>query len=336
VSDFEIVRGSAGRGLIRDGPRVFAVPEALARDLAQAGDDAPRRWHDLVGELAGRRPLSPLWLRVVLVPAATADRAARRLSPFAGNAALVCFALAGMIGLAAGWLRPADVVPRSASAVAVGAGLFVLSALWHELGHAAALRREGLPAGRIGGGLLWVLPVLTCDVTAAALLPRGGRLRVDIAGMVFQFAAAGALAAVATVWPPAGHGATGALAAGVWNAVPLLRTDGHWLLLALVGLPDLDAPPPAAWAPRRARLAGIVMWRLVTAGSLVVLVLWLPWRADAWLARLGALALPAPAATVLRGLAWSIAAVGAWRAVRRARVLVLAVARDLALTSPPP
>jgi hypothetical protein len=139
---------------------------------------------------------------------------------------------------------------------------------------------------------------------------------------------------MATVWPPAGHGAVGALAAVTWNVIPLLRTDGHWLLLDLLGLSDLDAPPPPAWPWRRARMAGLVLWRVVTAATLLALVVWLPVRADAWLARLGAQALPAPAIVALRGLAWLVAAVGAWRALRRVRVLLLAVARDLALTRP--
>jgi putative peptide zinc metalloprotease protein len=333
VPEFEVIHGSAGRGLVRDGPQVFTVPEALARELALAGDDAPRRWRELVGEARGRRPSSPVWLRVVLVPAAAADRATRWLSPLAGNAALACLAVAGVSGLAAGVLGgAAATAPGSASAIATGTGLFVLTALWHEFGHAAALRREGLPAGRIGAGLLWVLPVLTCDVTAAALLPRAGRMRVDVAGMVFQFAAAGALAAVATVWPPAGHGAAGALAAVAWNIVPLLRTDGHWLLLDLLGLPDLDAPPPPAWSGCRLRVAGLVSWRVVTALSVLALVVWLPVRADGWLGTLGARTLPAPAIAALRGLAWLVAVVGGWRALRRARVLLAAVARDLTLT----
>jgi hypothetical protein len=332
VPDLELVRGPAGRSLVRDGPRVFAVPDALAQELAQAGDDADRRWRDLVGPAAGRRPSSPLWLRVVLVPAAVSDAIARRLAPLASTAALAGLASLGVAGLAAGGAA----LPGSAAGIAAGTGLFMLSALWHEVGHAAALRREGLPAGRIGAGLLWVLPVLTCDVTAAALLGRRGRVRVDLAGMVFQFAAAGALAALAAAWPPARHGAAGALAAVTWNAIPVLRTDGHWLLLDLLGLPDLDAPPPAAWGRRGWRLAGVTLWRLLTAASLLVLVLWLPCRIDLWLARCGAASCPAALVTAMRGLAWLLALVGGWRAARRARVLWRAMVRDLTLTPPAP
>lgn len=317
---------------MRDGSRVYTVPEALARELARAGDDAPRRWRELVGEASGRRSASSLWLRVVLIPATGVDGMARRLSPLAGTRALACLAATGVVGLAVGVTRGVTIASWSGSNLAVGTALFALTALWHELGHAAALRREGLPAGRVGAGLLWVMPVLTCDVTAAAVLSRAGRLRVDAAGMVFQFAAAGALAAMATRWPPAGHGAAGALAAVVWNAIPLLRTDVHWLLLDLLGLPDLEASPPPGWPRRGARVAGLVAWRIATAASLIALVAWLPWRADAWLARLGGGTLPSPTVVVLRGVAGLLAAVGGWRAARRAQVLLRAVARDLTLT----
>ena len=68
-------------------------------------------------------------------------------------------------------------------------GVFLVTALAHELGHAAALAREGWPPGSVGVGLLWVLPVGWCDVSAVALLPRRGRVRVDLAGVAFQLAA---------------------------------------------------------------------------------------------------------------------------------------------------
>ncbi len=334
MPEFEVTCGRDGRGLVRDGRRVFLVPAALARELARAGDEAPRRWREVVGGAGGRRPPSPLWLRVVLVPAAMVDRVARCLSPLAGTIPLMSLAAVGGVGLAAGLRHGVGPPPASASALATGAGLFVVTALWHEFGHAAALRREGLTAGGVGAGLLWVVPVLTCDVTASVLLPRRGRVRVDVAGMVFQFAAAGVLAAAAQAWPPAGHGAAGALAAVAWNAIPLLRTDSHWLLLDLLGLPDLDASPPAAWPQRRARLAGLALWRLATVAALVAVLAWLPWRVDAWVARLGGSGWPLPAVTAARILTWFVAAAGGWRAACRAWVLARAVVRDLSLTPP--
>lgn len=330
--DFEVVLGRSGWGLVRDGARVFRVPWALAQALAHAGDDGRRQWRALVGEIADRRPASPIWLRLVLLPAGAADRLARNLSPLAGTAGLLGLAAIGVAGLAVAAGLGARDATLSRAGAAGGVAVFVLTAIWHELGHAAALRHEGLRAGRIGFGLLWVLPVLTCDVTAAALLTRGGRLRVDAGGMVFQFAAAGLLAAVAHRWPPAGPGAAAALAAVIWNAIPWLRTDGHWLVLDLLGLPAQDAPPPPGWP--RPYLAALVLWRLTTAMSLLVLLLWVPWRVDALLARLGAAAWPAAAANLSRLAAWIVIGVGGWRALRQVRALLKAVARDLALTPP--
>lgn len=217
--------------------------------------------------------------------------------------------------------------PLAAGAdAAAGLGLFLVTAVWHEFGHAAALRREGLPSGRIGAGLLWVLPVLTCDVTAAALLPRSGRLRVDGAGMVFQFAAAGLLAGLAGRWGPAHHGATCALTAVAWNAFPLLRTDGHWLLLDLLGLPDLEARPPRGW-PRHRRFL-LAVWRCAAGAGLTAAAVLLPWRLDAWLFGGGGAAPMGSATTPLRAATWLLAALVGWRAGRRALKLARAMARD--------
>lgn len=311
---------------MRDGWRAYSVPDTLARELAAAGDDAGRRWRSLVGEPAAAPSGRSFRLRVGLLTAARADAVARRLAPLASNRGLSALILIGAAGL--GIARfVADLRPAAADGdVALGVGFFLVTAFWHEFGHAAAMRHEGLPAGRIGGGLLWVLPVLTCDVTATALLPRRGRLRVDGAGMVFQFAAAGALAGLAGHWAPARIGANLALAAVAWNIVPLLRTDGHWLLLDLVELPDLTAALPREWpASCRALLAA---WRVATGAALATAVVWLPWRVDHWLVGAGDATWLAGAVPVLRGLLWLLAALVGRRAGRRAWALIAAVLRD--------
>ena len=91
--------------------------------------------------------------------------------------------------------------------------MFLLTALWHELGHAAAIARYKYPPGAIGAGLLFVIPVLFADVTAVGVLPRAGRLRVDMAGVIFQFGLGGALALIGLV------GNTNGLLGGAWLAL---------------------------------------------------------------------------------------------------------------------
>ncbi len=332
MAEFRVITGRGDRWLVRDGGRLFVVPGALARELQEPGGRA--RWRQLAppprADARSRR--DALWLRVCLLPARWADALARLLAPLACTRALVVLVVVGVGGLVGAAVagRPASGAITADERVA-GLVLFIVTALVHELGHAAALRHEGLPAGRVGAGLLWILPVLYCDVTASGLLPRPGRVRVDVAGMVFQVAAAGVLASGAVV---SGHvapwlGATGAVIAVMWSATPLLRADGHWLLLDLLGLDDLAASPPRGWCVRHRRLLAVLaIWRVATILALTTAIVWLPWRVLRLAARLGAPGWSAGIRVVLwSGLA-ALFGLGAWRAGKRILGLLRALFRD--------
>jgi putative peptide zinc metalloprotease protein len=58
----------------------------------------------------------------------------------------------------------------------------VLSAGFHEFGHAAAARYGGATPGVMGVGLYLVWPAFYTDVTDSYRLGRGGRLRTDLGG----------------------------------------------------------------------------------------------------------------------------------------------------------
>jgi putative peptide zinc metalloprotease protein len=230
------------------------------------------------------------------------DALARRLAPLASWPMLGLQLSVGVGGYAqaagdlGGGVGPGGLrFGGSLDMMALSGGLFLLSALWHELGHAAALRREGYPAGNIGAGVLFVVPVLYCDVTPVAALTRTGRVRVDLAGIAFQLGAGGVCAALGA-W--LGHeallwAALAALLVVGWNLLPFLRTDASWLLADLVGLDSLDRPitvpsdggvrparPDRGGVPVRYRLlaAFMVLHRLATVVFLAALVLYLPWR----------------------------------------------------------
>lgn len=230
-------------GSVADRQRLAAALGAGAG--AAAGDPAaPAAALVVAGWLAGdagsppaRRPTS-LPLRTPLVPAAAVRAAARALAPLASWPALAIAAGGGVAALALA--RPWSVLasaPSAPSGSAPALLLFVACAVWHELGHAAALRREGYAPGGIGAGWLVFIPVLYADVSAVALLPRAGRLRVDLAGVAFQAGAAGALASLA-LWPPLSPAAVAVLrlaatattAALVGALLPLPRSDGGWAL----------------------------------------------------------------------------------------------------------
>ena len=169
-------------------------------------------------------------------------------------------------------------------------GCFFLTALWHECGHAAALRREGFPAGGFGAGLLLILPVLYCDVTPVAALPRRGRLRVDLAGVCFQLLAGGLLAAAGSWLAEPIPRAAGMLSllAVFWSLLPFVRSDGHWALADLLGIADLQVPlDPWRGADRaasqptgRTRLlaAYLVIHRTLEGLFVITLAVLLPWR----------------------------------------------------------
>src|SRR3954454_9107624 len=58
----------------------------------------------------------------------------------------------------------------------------VVSAGFHEFGHAAAARRGGATPGVMGAGVYLVWPAFYTDVTDSYRLGRGGRVRTDLGG----------------------------------------------------------------------------------------------------------------------------------------------------------
>ncbi|HZI98475.1 MAG TPA: hypothetical protein VFD41_13200 [Actinomycetales bacterium] len=120
-------------------------------------------------------------------------------------------------------------------------GLTVVSAGFHEFGHAAAARRGGATPGAMGTGLYLVWPAFYTDVTDSHRLGRGGRLRTDLGGLYFN-----AIVAVAMfgVWLVSGWDAVLLIIATqvlqmVRQLAPLVRFDGYHVLADLTGVPDL-------------------------------------------------------------------------------------------------
>lgn len=308
VSDsrrLEVQPHAHGPWLVRAGRRTLAVPPPVGRALlplhgaaliriparplsdasepgAPIGDAAATElvaeWLARSAECAAKRKRgagTPLMfpLQVTLLPTRLVARLARSLTPLASWPALASMSIVGLGSAFA--LRPWAVTSASASHIVspVALTLFGLGAVWHELGHAAALRREGYQPGGIGAGLLLVVPVLFADVSAVGLLPRAGRLRVDLAGLAFQSGAAGLYAVIGTVsqLPPqiavaVRAAATATLLALVYGLLPLPRSDGSWILRdALAG----DGPPTGRAA--RARRALTVL-QFALAGAACVLL----------------------------------------------------------------
>lgn len=262
-----------GRWLLRRFGRRYVLPSELGRRV-DAGE-APEldALFSMCADRTQRRSFGPRWKRTVL-PGKIVVAAADRVQAAASWPALLALTTAGGLAIA---LLQANVRDGVVHPVVVGL-LVAFCALAHEFGHATALIRGGGQPGDIGVGVMFVVPVLWCDVSEAALLVRRDRVRVDLAGVAWQIGAAGAAGAIVSVWngPSAVLAVKAVLAAVAWSLLPLLRTDGAWVLADLVGLRDLEAPLPRDAGRRRRRAAAGV--RIVAAIVLTLVTAALPWR----------------------------------------------------------
>jgi putative peptide zinc metalloprotease protein len=159
-------------------------------------------------------------------------------------------------------------------------GLTVLSAGFHELGHAAACRYGGATPGAMGAGLYVVWPAFYTDVDDSYRLSRWGRLRVDLGGLYFNVVLAVGLAGVWLVTRQDALllGIAAQLLQMLRQLAPYIRADGYHILADLTGVPDLFAhlkPTlqrllPARW--RTATGTPLKRWArvVVTAWVLVI------------------------------------------------------------------
>ncbi len=274
MKKWQILTHSSGPWVINTGTQRLLVPEIPARWLQvfagkqpstedvlvclQKGNQADRTgWsEDRIQRLATRltetRESSAagfsrrsLWIRIPLLGPAVV----RRLSgPLEGLTRGRWLAGLGLLGVLVPFLPEiqSGSGPYERETWWVATGLFLVGAVLHELGHAAALSAQGYPAGSIGAGLLFVIPVFYNDVSAISQLPRGGRLRVDLAGMAFQIAYGAGLAVIAT-GADSGSSAWGLatrmtyFAVG-WSLLPFIRADGYWVLCDGLGIKNPDRP----------------------------------------------------------------------------------------------
>ena len=127
---------------------------------------------------------------VVSDPAAT-----RRITaPFAAlfNPLVVALVLAGFLAIC-WWVLFEKGLASAAHEAIYQPGLLlvvfavtVLSAGFHEFGHASAARYGGSTPGAMGMGLYLVWPAFYTDVTDSYRLGRGGRVRTDLGGLYFN------------------------------------------------------------------------------------------------------------------------------------------------------
>ena len=132
----------------------------------------------------------------------------------------------------------------------------VVSAGFHEFGHAAAARYGGATPGVMGFGLYLVWPAFFTDVTDSYRLGRGGRLRTDLGGLYFNAIVA---VGIIGVWLWLGYDALLLVVATqiiqiIRQLTPLVRFDGYHVLADLTGVPDL-------YGRMKPTLLGMLPWR---------------------------------------------------------------------------
>jgi putative peptide zinc metalloprotease protein len=183
--------------------------------------------------------------RVVTDPAVT-----RRLTaPFAVLfSPLVVVPVVLAFGVVAGWVLFSQGLAAATAQAFGNPALFlavvavtVLSAGFHEFGHAAAARYGGSTPGAMGFGIYLFWPAFYTDVTDSYRLGRAARVRTDLGGLYFN--ALVVLAAFGAWWLTDWHALLLIVATQVLQMIrqlaPLLRFDGYHVLADLTGVPDL-------------------------------------------------------------------------------------------------
>ena len=193
-------------------------------------------------------PLLALRARGTLLPERAANAAGALLRPLfhgpivaavAGGVLAVDYWLFTAHGLGGGIRQ----VLRDPVDLLIVCGLSVVSAVFHECGHAVGCRYGGARPGVIGVGIYLVWPSFFTNVTDSYRLGRAGRLRTDLGGLYFNLIFILALAGI--------YGATSAeillLVIAITHLemleqlLPFVRFDGYFILSDLVGVPDLFA-----------------------------------------------------------------------------------------------
>ncbi|WP_431303436.1 hypothetical protein [Sediminicoccus sp. BL-A-41-H5] len=199
------------------------------------------------------------------IPLLDPDRALRRAAPLLrlifgpfGLALWVVVLMAGLTTLVSQWGRVQD---ASASVFAAPDPIalflaFLLGKALHELAHAGMCRRFGGPVHTLGVMMIVFAPLPYVDVSSAwAFASRAQRIAVGSAGMAMDLFI-GALATIA--WAETPPGAfndaafslmlTSATYTLLFNANPLMRFDGYYMLSDLLETPNLSARGSAALA----------------------------------------------------------------------------------------
>jgi putative peptide zinc metalloprotease protein len=233
------VSRDTGRGMRAEHVR-FLVEQRL-RPLGVVGgsEESPSK-------LERADPLLALKFRFPLLPSRAVQRLATQLGPLF-RPPIVALEVVPALAFAA-WLffiqgvgGPLLALVYHPSLILITAGLAVLSALFHEIGHATACRYGGAKPGVVGAGVYFIWPVFYTRATDAYRLDRRGRLRIDLGGVYFNLIFLVVLGEVyfLTGFEPLLAASAIQFLQILFQFLPFLRFDGYYILTDLTGVPDL-------------------------------------------------------------------------------------------------
>ncbi|MGI8673870.1 MAG: hypothetical protein ACR2KD_01065 [Thermoleophilaceae bacterium] len=199
-------------------------------------------------EMTRSDPMLALKFRAALIPENVSRALTTIFRPLFWPPVIV--AVLGALAVLDGWLFFVHGVGQSSRQLLyqpawllVVFGLIVVSAAFHETGHATACRYGGAKPGVMGAGLYIVWPAFYTDVTDAYRLSRAGRLRTDLGGVYFNvvFSLLTAAAYFATGFEPLLVVIVLQHMEIFHQFLPFLRLDGYYIISDLTGVPDMFA-----------------------------------------------------------------------------------------------
>lgn len=232
--------------------------EVTASDVASAYERVTARISAIAAKPSQGLPAF-FWLRVRFLPEALVAWVASRLAILyhpvlvAGALVWIAAALAIVVSSRGGFGLQ---IERNVFGPAYG--LFLLSLVAHEFGHASACARYGARPSDIGFAMYLIYPAFYSDVSSAWRLKRSQRVVVDLGGLFFQgiVGAAYALLYVGTGWKPLWGAFSMILYGALFCLNPIFKFDGYWMVADALGVTNLSQQPARILRELGSRLQG--------------------------------------------------------------------------------
>jgi putative peptide zinc metalloprotease protein len=235
----DAVSTAAGRSIDADGVRTLVADRLRPLGVVRLADGSEP-------ELRKANPLLALRMRYVVTDPTKTQRLTAPFAPLF-TPVIVVAVVAAFVWICQ-WLLFSHGLAFATHQAFARPGLLLavflvtlLSAGWHEFGHAAAARYGGATPGAMGAGIYLAWPAFYTDVTDAYRLGRLGRLRTDLGGLYFNAVLSVLTFGVwwLTKWDALLLVIATQLLQMIRQLPPLLRFDGYHVLADTVGVPDL-------------------------------------------------------------------------------------------------